>query len=508
MVRLTLVCKMCDSRNYNRILKTVFKTSVESVKPKSLLNAKKIEFISPHSVRVGDEFIDIENRKCHLVGFGKAVLGMAVQMERILGDALASGILSVPVGTKERFAMDPDMQLSRNSVVEVFEGAKNNLPDENAERTAKYILEQANRLTDSDVLFVLISGGGSALLPVPVPPISLNEKVHLIKTLASHGATINELNKVRINISLTKGGKLALAARNAHRVVSLIISDICGDPLDLIASGPTITPENSTEEARDILQKYDLLKSVPSSILQSLSGSTFPGSITNSSAHIIGNNSLAIDVVINELSELQIRGVCMSKRIEGDVEMLSSVYCKLAEAIYRLDEGQLDQENFERFINDLEQSLMLEKNFCTQVVNMLLDKTNRRPICVISGGETTVKIRGKGIGGRNQELALRIAREIRNNSTINDIAFLSAGTDGIDGPCDAAGAVASLQMAVDCSKVGNIDTYIDTNDSYSLLKQLDDKRHHIIIGHTGTNVMDLHLLIVPLKTSKHNHEKN
>lgn len=362
-----------------------------------------------------------------------------MQMERILGDTLVSGILSVPVGTRERFAMDQDMQLHKNSVIEVYEGAKNNLPDTNAEETAKRIYEYAKRLTENDVLFVLISGGGSALLPLPLAPVTLTEKIDVIKMLASRSATINELNTVRIQLSAIKGGKLALAARNAHTVVSLIISDICGDPLDLIASGPTLTQKREPATAKQILEKYDLLRVVPASVLQCLSNSAIPDAsdfIANSSVHIIGNNSLAIDVAIAELSKLQIRGICMSKRLEGDVQLLSSMYCKLAEAIYDLDSGQLDHRRFQQFVNSLDETLMLEKDFCTQLMNMITDKTNRNPICLVSGGETTVNIKGSGIGGRNQELVLRVASKIQKNGTIGDIVFLSAGTDGIDGPCD------------------------------------------------------------------------
>lgn len=399
-------------------------------------------------------FPDIKNRKCHLVGFGKAVMGMAVQMERVLGDKLVSGILSVPVGTKERFATDEDMRLHKNSVIEVYEGAKNNLPDADAEQTAKRIFEYVKRLTKNDVLFVLISGGGSALLPIPVAPITLNEKVDVIKMLASRGATINELNTVRTKISSSKGGKLVLAARNAHKVVSFIISDICGDPLNLIASGPTVRQEIDEEQAKQILQKYDMLNLAPSSVIKCLSSSASYDSkdlMANSTVHIIGNNNVAIEVARKEMDKLQIRAICMSKRIEGDVEQLGAIYCKLAEAIYQLDSGQLNSKQFQNFVNSLDATLQLEKDFCVQLLNAVLDTTNRHPICLISGGETTVNIKGNGIGGRNQELALRIGSEIEKNASISEIVFLSAGTDGIDGPCDGK-LYAQIFVRIECNK--------------------------------------------------------
>lgn len=383
--------------------------------------------------------VEIQNRKCHLVGFGKAVLGMAVQMERILGDTLVSGILSVPLGTNKKFAMNKDMQLRKNSVIEVYEGAKNNLPDANAEKTAKKIFEYVGRLTENDVLFVLISGGGSALLPVPASPITLDEKINVIKMLASRGANINELNCVRIEISSIKGGKLALAARNAHKTVSLIISDICGDPLNLIASGPTIIQRSDRGKARQILEKFKLVKSVPESVKDCLWNSTFShatDTVTNSSVHVIGNNSLAINVAIEEMKKQQVRGICMSKRIEGDVEQLSSIYCKLAEAIYKLASGKLNHASFRNLVDSLDDTLMFEKDFSDRLISTITDTTNRTPICLISGGEPTVNVKGSGKGGRNQELALRIASNVNKNETISRIVFLSAGTDGIDGPCD------------------------------------------------------------------------
>lgn len=361
-------------------------------------------------------------------------------MERILGNSLVSGILSVPVGTKEKFILDQDMQLNQNSVIAVYEGAKNNLPDTNAELTAKRIFEYVGRLTPNDVLFVLISGGGSALLPIPISPITLKEKTDVIKSLASRGATINELNTVRIKMSAVKGGKLALAARNAHKVVSLIISDICGDPLNLIASGPSLIQETDEGKAKQILEKYDLLNVVPDSVLKCLSSSTIPEPndlVANSLVQIVGNNSLAIDVAIKEMKKMQIRAICMSKRIEGDVKLISSIYCRLAEVIHDLDAGKLNHEEVQNIINSSEIILMLEKDFCIQLIDLVMDRSNRSPICLISGGETTVNnIKENGIGGRNQELALRIGSEIERNAKLKEIVFLSAGTDGIDGPCD------------------------------------------------------------------------
>lgn len=364
---------------------------------------------------------------------------MAVQIERTFGDTLASGILSVPFGTANRFATDQDMQLRKESVIKVFEGAKDNMPDENALATARRIFEFAERMTEQDVLFVLISGGGSALLPIPADPIKLDEKIQVIRKLAHSGATINELNTVRIKMSSSKGGKLALAARNAHKIVSLIISDICGDPINLIASGPTLIQDIENDKAEQILQKYNLMDSVPESVLKCLSTATHSdsGDLTEKSlVQVVGNNSVAINVAKEELSKSEIRGICMSKRLEGDVSAIAFLYCKIAEAVYELNSGELDVERFHYLLDFLDDTLKYEDGFTTEIRNAVLDKTNRSAICIISGGEPTVTVKGDGIGGRNQELALRMAIEIEKSPMLRDVAFLSAGTDGIDGPTD------------------------------------------------------------------------
>lgn len=377
--------------------------------------------------------------RTHLFTIGKAVLGMAVQIERIFGETLTSGILSVPSGTAKRFAADPDMQLRKETVIKVFEGAKDNMPDESALATARQIREYVEKLTDNDVLFVLISGGGSSLLPIPADQIELNEKIHVIQKLARSGATINELNIVRIKMSSIKGGKLALAARNAHKIVSLIISDICGDPINLIASGPTLIQNIEKEKAERILQKYNLMDSVPASVIKCLSSSPHYDSealIGKSLVQVIGNNSIAINVALEEMDKLQIRGICMSKRLEGDVSAISILYCKIAEAVYKLNSGQIDQQSFQCLLDSLEGTLKYVEGFSVQLTDAAYDRTNRKAICIISGGEPTVTVKGVGIGGRNQELALRMAIEIAKNPLLRDVVFLSCGTDGMDGPTD------------------------------------------------------------------------
>lgn len=208
-------------RNFDNLRK-IFISGVQAVHPLSLLNNNKNLKVcklneNREILKIRDDVFDLTGKKCHLIGFGKAVLGMAVQIEKILDDRLQSGILSVPIGTIDRFSNVEQMQLRKNSVIKIFEGAENNLPDEQAIQTAIKIKQLTESMTNDDILFVMVTGGGSALLPLPVPSITLQEKLNIIKALVKKGASIHEVNIVRMTLSQTKGGKLAEAAKNAYK---------------------------------------------------------------------------------------------------------------------------------------------------------------------------------------------------------------------------------------------------------------------------------------------------
>ncbi|XP_037085526.1 glycerate kinase-like [Pollicipes pollicipes] len=292
------------------------------------------------------------SRNVYLVGAGKAVLGMAAAVEQLLHPHLVRGLLSVPVGARPAHLLPG---------IEVCEGAADNQPDAAAARTAGRIAELAAELSAGDLLLVLLSGGGSALLPAPRPPLTLPLKACLSRQLAERGASIQELNAARRGLSRLKGGGLARLARPA-RTLALILSDVVGDPLDLIASGPT---------------------------------------------------------------------------------------------------------------------------------------------CLLLGGETTVIVRGAGRGGRNQQLALafaleleRLVRERRLPPTAR-AALLCFGTDGRDGPTDAAGAVVDQAVAADARAAGlRPEQYLADNDSYAFFARFRSGAHHILVGQTGTNVMDVMALVV------------
>lgn len=492
-------------------LQKIFQQAVDSVRPKLLFtNANKfIRLEKKRNVLIIDvnnqkQEIDLNGKQCHLVGFGKAVLGMATQIEQLLGDRLVSGIISVPLGTFERFRDDPDMQLRNGSAIQALEGAADNLPDELAAENARQILEKCKAMNGNDVIIVLISGGGSALIALPIDPVTIEEKRNLIKKLASRQADINEINLVRTALSKTKGGKLAKAAAKAHHCLSLVLSDVCGDPLDVIASGPTFRRSSSSSLAigpMEILHKYKIANELPESIktvLKQINKQEMDDFPENSSIHLIGNNQMACESA-SETAKLQdMRPVIISTEVTGNVEELSQTYIQLIQLI-------LDYRNEIIGLREWKDKLLILKlNWRNDKVGELLsdlikDQQDSRPICLIAGGETTVDLKGSGIGGRNQELALRLSLLLHGNPELSKVMMLSAGTDGIDGPTTAAGAIGCSQVVVD-SKALDLDAaaYLENNDSFQFYSELDNGRYHIITGHTGTNVMDLHIFLIPM----------
>lgn len=414
------------------------------------------------------------------------------------------GILSVPVKTYN--------SLSKGSKIRVFEGAAGNLPDENAQEAAIEITKKVSNLTNDDVLIVLITGGGSALLPLPLKPITLDEKSTLVKQLSRAGATINELNTVRIAISRVKGGKLAAIGKNAHKIVSLIVSDIIDDPLDLIASGPTIDYQKPEVSPREILQKYNLLNTLPASIAKLIqeneaSREEIPEPIKNSDVFLIGNNRIAIEAAMEKAKSFNLFPVFLSASVQGDVVDVSEAFFELAFAINTFPSSSNDE--FVEKIARITGKLSAQSNFVNDLVAALEAESDG--ICIISGGETTVTVLGDGLGGRNQELALRFTQLCFGASTassLDDLLLLSAGTDGVDGNNDAAGSLGGSRILSDLIDGGNVDVkhvmqdFINRNDSYSFYRNVlrsyagDRDRYQLFIGHTGTNVMDLHLLMI------------
>lgn len=422
-------------------LKSLFFCGVRAVRPENLFRAEhfsldtKNEKILCNFSKMNSIEIDISGKRCHLCGFGKAVYGMASEMCKVLGDRLQSGIISIPLNVQKNFK---DIQLP--TTVKVFEGANNNLPDTNAELAANEIVQFVKNLTNNDILFVLISGGGSALLPLPCKGVTLNEKLDIIKKLAGKGATISAINRVRIDLSQTKGGKLANYARNAHTMKTFIISDIIGDPIDLIASGPTVQPKKTgnDESSIDVLKRFDLWNSLPEHIRHAITehatSQHTPEVMENVQNMIIANNEVAVEAVLQETQRRNVKAIILSTEIEGNVDILSKAYFDLSKHIQAFKIDQLNESQFRQCLNALRSILHIRNEFLQNIVNTLhQSKVEQIDFCIIGGGEPTVTLTGNGIGGRNQELALRFSQLAFDDKLLQDVFLLSAGTDGIDG---------------------------------------------------------------------------
>ncbi|XP_040445168.1 glycerate kinase [Falco naumanni] len=490
----------------------LFRSAVGTVQPALMLQrAVKLQGDGCPQLLVKGRAFPVK-RDLYLVGFGKAVLGMAAAAEEILGDHLVRGIINVPLGIQESLqrAGMREMLLKPHSKIQVIEGAKNNLPDPAALKGAVAIQELAEGLTADDLLLVLISGGGSALLPAPIPPILLEEKEKLTKMLASQGADIRELNIVRKTLSLLKGGGLARLAHPAQ-VVSLILSDVISDPLDIIASGPTAASSHSVQDCLQILTKYNLLHNLPKSVETVLSSSPTKPTASEDYSHvcniIIGSNTLALDEAKRQAESLGYATLILSTAICGEVGRVAMLYCQLIQLVClgfaSLGEGPLSDAVRGNLLQ-LAAELAIPGLNLAEFLQTLRELGPERPVCILAGGETTVQLQGSGKGGRNQELALRVGLGLHRAQATEvsppgrcEIVFLSAGTDGQDGPTEAAGAFCSPQMVAEALQEGlDVEAFLRNNDSYTFFSQFQGGHHLLVTGLTGTNVMDIQAILI------------
>lgn len=359
----------CVSRpidNNNIDLIKCFDKSYEAVDPRKLMH---------EVVKLNDNLLTIQNcdtydlseYKCYLVGFGKAVFNMSVEIERILGSNLVKGICSIPIGT---IGSIHSPQMVPNSKIKYMEGAKDNLPDDKACKAATEIANLAEKLDKNDLLIVLISGGGSALLPFPKPPITLSDMFTCIKELSYKGADIKELNSVRKRFSVLKGGGLARIAYPA-KVVSLILSDVLGDPLDLIASGPTVPNTDHSNKAIDILKKYELNRFLKdpvfapfySEVDEDKEGKipiTSSGCYAHAKNYIIGNNVIAAESAKKECVRRGYDAFILSVNVDGDVNAVSKFYKEIALEVAQLVKGYSSVEFLEDKLKSVKDALHLK----------------------------------------------------------------------------------------------------------------------------------------------------
>lgn len=436
--------------------KVIFLKAISAVDPYQRL--KEIARIDRNRLiiraeRASEKVFDLNSfERIFLVGTGKASSSMAQAIEELLGDRMIKGLITTKYGH--------GLPLRFTEVIE----AGHPLPDPKGMEGARKIKELLKTTGPKDLVLFLISGGGSALLPLPADGITLEEKQELTQLLLDCGADIKEINTIRKHISQMKGGWLA---RWAHpsTVITFILSDVVGDPLDVIASGPTVPDTSTFQDAWDILKRYGLINEIASSIRSHLrSGkegkieeTPKAGENVFEKVHnmIIGSNMIALQAAEKEFSSAGFNTITLSSSIVGETREAARFHGAIAREV------------------------------------AYTGNPIRSPACILSGGETTVTIRGKGLGGRNQEFALSGAFEI---SGLEKAVLLSGGTDGTDGPTDAAGAIAdhttiarAKQMDMDPVK------YLENNDSYHFFKKLGDL---LITGPTRTNVMDVRMLLI------------
>ena len=390
----------------------------------------------------------IGDRPCpervRVYGCGKASAAMALAAEGVLGERIVDGLVVVKDGYTA--------PTRRIRLVE----AGHPVPDARGEAAALEIVHRVRGASADDLVLFLVSGGGSALTPAPAPPVTLAEKQETTRLLLGAGATINDLNAVRKHLSLLKGGQFARAAAPAN-VVSLILSDVVGDPLDVIASGPTAPDRSTFAEALAVLERTGVAARVPATVRERLTAGAErrieetpkPGDRLFEHVRnlVIGNNALVVDAAAAEARRLEYRAELLTRSLQGDAR---------------------------------------------EVARQLVARARALPAgtCLIAGGETTVTVRGSGRGGRCQEFALAGALELRPDDAL---LLLAAGTDGTDGPTDAAGGLADVGTVKRGEREGrSARAALDDNDAYTFLSAAGDLLRS---GPTNTNLLDLYLLL-------------
>lgn len=389
-------------------------------------------------------------RKIHLCAFGKAACAMT--------EACLEIIPSTMLAASPLIITNYDNVRSIDNAIVI--GAGHPLPDAAGLLAAQQLIQQLETAHADDLVLVLISGGGSALLPLPVPSVTLADKIVTTHYLVSSGATINEINCVRKHLSLLKGGGLTKYAYPAE-VHALILSDVMGDDISSIASGPTVPDYSTFAEALTVLKNYRLLDKVPNAVHHYLSQGVV-GNVAetpkitdpifkHSAYTLIGSNSMSVNAMLAKTQELALPAHIYQHQLCGDV-----------------------REEAEKWV------CFAKK--CTS------------PVALIAGGETTVRLTGNGQGGRNQEFALAFALAAEQYQLEATWVFLSAGSDGRDGPTNAAGGlVDSTTLTRIRAMQHNPDTLLQNNDSYTALAYSNDL---LLTGATGTNVADLQLMLI------------
>jgi len=432
----------------------------EAVRKCLTLTDNRLTVLGPQGTKQTYDLTQFE--RILVVGGGKAGAPMAAAIAEILGDRLTGGTVLV----KHEHTLDDPTATGPCQIIE----AGHPIPDQAGLQGARQIASLLQTTTARDLVLCLISGGGSALMTAPVDGISLADLQALTQILLACGATINEINTIRKHISQLKGGQLARLV-SPGTVISLILSDVVGDPPDVIASGPTVPDSTTFDDAWAVLTRYGVLDDIPASVKAHFSAG-LNGDIPDTPKRgdpifdrvqnvIIGSNRLAARAAMEKAAQLGFDTILLTTFIEGEAREVGRIAAGLAKGVIR--------------------------NETMHPAGKRLTK----PACLIFGGETTVTLQGNGKGGRNQEMALAAALALAGRE---EVLVACLATDGTDGPTDAAGAFADGATIARATTL-NLDAaaYLVNNDAYHFFEPLGDL---IMTGPNRTNVNDLTLILV------------
>ncbi|GBC72143.1 D-glycerate 2-kinase [Candidatus Calditenuaceae archaeon HR02] len=424
-------------------------SALTAVEPRGLIQ-RKVEIRAGELIVGGEALCLREFREIWVVSVGKAAPGMARGMLDVLDRPVGKCIVIAPVG-------------SDTSIIEgeaEVHLASHPIPDESGLKAQARLLEELSTASSDTLIIFLLSGGSSALLPAPATGLNLEDEAEVTRRLMNAGATIEELNIVRKHISSIKGGQLARMMMPA-RVLCLILSDVPGDRLDVVGSGPTVPDPSTFRDAYNVLVRRGVWHDAPARVRERIEAGMAgtveetpkPGDrvfqrVTN---FLIGSVSDACEAAAQAAREMGYDAVILSRSFEGEASSLGILLGSIA-----------------------------------------IELEGRAGVLYVLGGESTVRVKGGGVGGRNQELALAALTRLRRDSRC---LVVSIGTDGVDGPTDAAGAIACSEQIARAESLG-LDPldYLERNDSYTFFKQIGG---HIVTGPTGTNVGDVVLVLSP-----------
>lgn len=440
---------MSKEKGLREDLWQVIQAALRAVEPRECV--RRTLRLTPQGLSIAGELHPLPKGRLWVVGFGKASAHMAAAVEEELGELISGGLVVTADGYRA--------ETRRVQVVE----AGHPVPDSRGQEAASRIAELLSQAGEEDLVLVLISGGGSALLTSPAPGISLSALMSTTELLLRSGATIQELNTVRKHLSRVKGGQLARLAAPA-RVISLILSDVPGDPLDVIASGPTVPDPTTFQQAVEVLKRRELWEEVPPEVRERLAAGAKglvpetpkPGASLFQRVRnvVVGCGATAALAACRRGEELGYRTLLLTTTLEGEAREVGRVFASVARELVRWG------------------------------------RPLRPPALVVAAGETTVTVRGQGKGGRNQEFSLAAALGIQG---LSGVVICGLGTDGRDGPTDAAGGVVDGETVARIQAAGlDPQKALAENDSHTALRAAGDL---LTTGPTGTNVADLYFVM-------------